>query len=204
MTLRLGILASGNGSNMRSVVAACRDGRLDAVPAIVISNNSSSGAITWAAAEGISTAHLSSATHPEEASLDEAIRDALQEHAVDLVLLLGYMRLLGPRTLAAYRDRVVNIHPGPLPRFGGQGMYGQRVHQAVLDAGVPETAVTIHLVDEVYDRGRILAVSPVPVLPGDDVTTLAGRVLEEEHRFLVATLERIARGEITIGLPSAP
>jgi phosphoribosylglycinamide formyltransferase-1 len=108
------------------------------------------------------------------------------------------MKKLGPRTLAAYRNRIVNIHPALLPKFGGQGMYGMNVHKAVIEAGERESGVTIHLVDEEYDHGTILAQTRLPVLPDDTPQTLAQRVLEREHSFLVETLDKIIRGEIRL------
>jgi phosphoribosylglycinamide formyltransferase-1 len=197
--LRLGILASHTGSNMRAVVSACQDGTIAADVALVISNNSDSGALAWAREQGLPTAHLSGATHPDHAALDAAIRDALQGAGVGLVLLLGYMKLLGPQTIRAFPGRILNIHPGPLPRFGGQGLYGMAVHRAVIAAGVAASAVTIHQVDEVYDHGAVVAVSPVPVKPGDTPESLAARVLEEEHRFIVETVARAARGDLPLG-----
>ena len=142
--------------------------------------------------------HLSGTTHPDPATLDAAIVDALVRHDVELVVLAGYMKKLGPRTLARYRGRVLNIHPALLPRFGGQGMYGARVHEAVLAAGEHETGVTIHIVDEEYDHGPIVAQCRVPVRPDDTPATLAARVLAREHTFLVETLEGIVSGTLRL------
>ena len=199
MTLRLGVFASHRGSNMQTVVRAADEGRLDAEIALVVSNNSQSGALEFARANGLAWRHLSGKTHPEVVDLDAAILDALREHGVEVVLLLGYMKLLGPRTVDAYRGRILNIHPALLPRHGGKGMYGLRVHQAVLDAGDAETGVTTHLADEIYDHGDIVAQARVPVEPGDTAETLAERVLVREHAFLVETLQRIATGELSLG-----
>ncbi|WP_018465572.1 phosphoribosylglycinamide formyltransferase [Calidithermus timidus] len=194
--MNLGFLASGRGSNLQAVIDACKRGRLCATPRVVISNNSASGALEKARQEGIPAYHLSSHTHGE--GLDEAILKTLQRHEVELVVLVGYMKKLGPRTLAAYRNRIVNIHPALLPKFGGQGMYGINVHKAVIEAGERESGATIHLVDEEYDHGAILAQTRVPVLPDDTPQTLAQRVLEREHAFLVETLGKIISGEIRL------
>ncbi|MCJ7491545.1 MAG: phosphoribosylglycinamide formyltransferase [Dehalococcoidia bacterium] len=196
--LRLGFLASHGGSNMQAIIDACKDGRLDAEPAVVISNNSESTALERARREGIPNYHLSSATHRDPAELDAAILRTLEEHGVDLVILAGYMKLLGPRTLARYRGRILNIHPALLPKFGGKGLYGKKVHEAVLAAGERVTGVTIHLVDERYDAGPIVAQSEVPVLEGDTVDSLAARVLEREHQLFAETLQKIAVGEIDL------
>ena len=196
--MNLGFLASGRGSNMQAVIDACKSGRLNARPRIVISNNSASGALQRAQREGIAHAHLSSVTHPEPCELDREICDTLRQHDVDLVVLAGYMKRVGPQTLAEYAGRIVNIHPALLPRFGGGGMYGGRVHQAVLAAGVEVTGVTVHVVDAQYDHGPILAQRQVPVRADDTVDSLARRVLEQEHDLLVETLARIASGEIVL------
>ena len=196
--LTFGFLASHTGTNLQTVVRAIQTGQLRAVPGVVISNNADSGALRFAKAEGIPWRHLSGRTYSQPDALDEAILATLNAHKVDVVLLLGYMKLLGPKTVAAYKGRALNIHPALLPKFGGKGMYGLRVHQAVLDAGKESTGVTIHLVDELYDHGQIIAQSLVPVEANDTAETLAARVLKEEHRFLIETLAKIIEGEIKL------
>jgi phosphoribosylglycinamide formyltransferase-1 len=196
-TLHLGFLASHGGSNMQAILEACRAGTLTAVPCVVISNNSESMALGRARKAGIPRYHISARTHPGEAE-DRAILRTLRAHDVDTVVLAGYMKKLGPATLEAYRGRIVNIHPALLPRFGGQGMYGKRVHEAVLREGRSVTGVTVHVVDDLYDHGRILAQCEVPVLPGDTVDSLAERVLQQEHRLYAETLQRIAVGDIVL------
>jgi phosphoribosylglycinamide formyltransferase 1 len=195
---RLGFLSSHGGSNMQAIIDACKEGRLDAEPAVVISNNSDSQSLERANREGIPGYHLSGATHPDPDRLDTAIMRTLQECEVDLVVLAGYMKLLGPKTLAAYRGRIFNIHPALLPKFGGKGLYGRKVHEAVLAAGEKVTGVTIHLVDEHYDRGPIVAQCEVPVLEDDTPDSLAAHVLESEHRLYAETLQRVVTGEIDL------
>lgn len=196
-TLHLGFLASHGGSNMQAILEACKAGRLDARPCVVISNNSESMALQRARKEGIPGYHVSGVTHPGEAEDREILR-VLQAHGVDTVVLVGYMKKLGPVTLEAYQGRILNIHPALLPKFGGQGMFGRRVHEAVLAAGETVSGVTIHVVDGLYDHGRILAQRMVPVAQGDMPETLAARVLVEEHRLYAETLQRIAAGEIRL------
>jgi len=197
--MNLGFFASGRGTNMQAVMDACSSGFLDAKPCVVISNNSQSEALIRARRAGIPAYHLSSKSLPDPALLDQAILSTLRQHQVDLIVLAGYMKKLGERTLSAYQGRMINIHPALLPRYGGEGMYGTRVHEAVIAAGDQETGVTIHLVDREYDHGDILAQCRVPVVKGDTASSLAERVLEREHTFLVETLKRILDGEI--GLP---
>jgi phosphoribosylglycinamide formyltransferase-1 len=183
---------------MQAIIDACRAGRLQAEPRVVISNNSDSGALERARREQIPAYHLGSRRHPDPGELDRAILGVLRQHRVEVVCLAGYMKRLGPATLAEYRGRVLNIHPALLPRFGGRGFYGQAVHEAVLASGEKESGPTVHLVDEEYDHGPILAQTRVPVLPGDTPDTLAARVLEQEHRLYAQTLQQIATGEIRL------
>ncbi|HVJ17801.1 MAG TPA: phosphoribosylglycinamide formyltransferase [Polyangiaceae bacterium] len=196
--LTLGLLASHRGSNVRAVVEACRGGRLDARPGIVINNNADSGALQFAQTERIPARRIGGPAYADDERRDTAVLEALQSHGVDVVLLLGYMKRLGPRTVAAYRGRILNTHPALLPRHGGKGMYGARVHEAVLASGDSETGVTVHLVDEEYDHGAIVAQCRVTVVPGDTVESLSARVLEREHVFLVETLGAIASGSIRL------
>lgn len=189
----LGILASHGGSNLQVLLDACAGQQLPARVGLVISNNRTAFALERARQAGVPTAVINATTHPDEPARDAAIRDALLARGVTRVVLAGYMKKLGPATLAAYRPRIVNIHPALLPRHGGEGMYGKNVHAAVLAAGERETGVTIHLVDEQYDHGSILAQERVPVLPDDTVESLADRVLAVEHRLYVDTLRQWLR-----------
>jgi phosphoribosylglycinamide formyltransferase-1 len=194
-------MASHGGSAARAVAEAIAAGRLDAEIRVVISNNSGSAALAWAAAAGIEGDHLSTATvrgrdgaTDASEALDAAIRDRLRERGVGWVLLSGYLRPIGPLTLAAFRGRILNLHPALLPGFGGRGMYGDRVHAAVLAAGVAESGATVHVVDEVYDHGPVLGQRRVPVLAGDDVACLRERVMGAEAELVVETLSRLASG----------
>ena len=196
--LRLGVLASHGGTNLQAIIDACRDGSLDAEIRVVISNNSRSLALERARKAGIPTMHLSSVTHAHPGALDESITDTLLAHGTEVVVLAGYMKKLGARCLRAYRNRVLNVHPALLPKFGGPGMYGDRVHAAVLESGDPVSGATVHLVDEEYDQGPIISQREVPVRPGDTVDTLAARVLRQEHSLYATTLQRIAAGEIDL------
>jgi phosphoribosylglycinamide formyltransferase-1 len=201
--MNIAFLASHNGSNMQAVIDACRDSRLLANPCVVISNNNSnSEALARAKRENIPYFHLSSQTHPNPTDLDEAMLQALEQYQSDLVILAGYMRQLGQITLSKFRGRILNIHPALLPKYGGPGMFGRHVHEAILAAGEKSTGVTIHLIDEEYDHGQIVAQCQVPVLPNDSPDTLAARVLEKEHGFLVDAIFKIISGEII--LPTQP
>lgn len=198
--LKLGFLASGAGSSAQAIVAAIDAGVLNAEARLLVSNNKSSAALAFARQHGMAAICIPTQTDPEAA--DAALAEALTAHGVELVVLSGYLRRLGPRTLARYAGAVVNIHPGPLPEFGGHGMYGRRVHEAVLAAGVAESGVSIHVVDDQYDHGPVIARKVVPVEPGDTAESLEARVRAAEPGFFVDTLQRIAKGEIR--LPREP
>ena len=197
--LRIGVLASHEGTTLQSIIDACVQGRINGRVVVVISNNSGSGALRRAAAAGIDTLHLSSVTHPSSDALDAAICDALRRVRADVIFLAGYMKRLGPRTLAAFPARILNTHPALLPRFGGHGMYGDRVFEAVLGAGEPETGASVHVVDAEYDTGTVVRQERVPVLAGDTVESLKARVQACEREAVVETLAAMARGELTLG-----
>ena len=200
--LRLGILSSHGGSNLQAIIGACKEGRLDAEISVIISNNSGSMALERARRDGIPSVHISTSTHPKYEDLDLAMLNALQEHGVNLVVLAGFMKKLGPRTLFSYRNRILNIHPALLPRFGGKGMFGKAVHEAVLSSGEKMTGVTIHIVDDRYDHGPIIAQCLEAIREDDNVDSLSERVLSREHVFLVETLAKISRGEIILDRPA--
>jgi len=186
---------------MQAIINACQSGNLAAQPVVVISNNTGSGALEIARRERIPCYHLSLTTHPDPAVLDEVITSTLKQYGVDLVVLAGYMKKVGPVMLKTYKNRIINIHPSLLPKYGGAGMYGTHVHEAVLTAGDRETGATVHLVDDEYDGGLVLEQRTVKVKEDDTIESLAERVLEVEHALYVDVLQKITRGEIT--LPSA-
>lgn len=193
--MKIGALASHEGTTLQAVLDACAHGDIDGCVALVISNNADAGALRRARAADVPVAHLSGKTHPDPAALDRAIRDALQAAGIDVVLLAGYMKKLGPLTLGAYAGRVINTHPALLPRHGGQGMYGMHVHRAVIAAGDRVSGVTVHQVEDDYDTGPALAQRQVPVLPGDTPEALAQRVQASERQLLVEVLGALSRGE---------
>lgn len=196
--LRLAVLASGRGSNLVAIQDAIDRGDLRATVVLVVSNNSSAGALAFARDRGIATAHVSTRTHADPGA---ALLERLLAHGARVIVLAGYMKLLDPRVVAAFRGRAVNIHPGPLPAFGGPGMFGEHVHAAVLAAGVTTSGPTVHRVSEHYDEGDVLAHEPVPVEPGDTAASLAARVLVAEHALYwrAIALQFDAAGSINAG-----
>ena len=196
--LKLGFLASHGGSSMKAIIAAIRRGELATEARIVIANNADAPALQHAREAGVPALHLSQSKLGPSGDIDRTIAEALAAAGVDLVVLSGYLRKLGPATLARFRGRILNIHPGPLPKYGGQGFHGIRVHEAVLAAGERASAITIHLVDEEYDHGPVVARREVAVEPGDTPATLAARIQTLEPEFFVETLRAIADGRLKL------
>jgi len=196
--LRIGVLASHEGTTLQCILDACTAGRIRGKVVAVISNNGDSGALTRSRAAGIPVHHLSSVTHPRPDTLDAAISAALSAAQVDVVFLAGYLKRLGPATLGAFRGRVLNTHPALLPKFGGQGMFGDHVFEAVLASGESASGVSVHLVDDNYDTGRVIRQARVPVEAKDCVESLKARVRECERDVVVQTLAAIATGELRL------
>ena len=201
MSSRIGVLVSGRGSNLQALHAYLeRAGGAEV--ALVVSDRASSGALTWARERGIATAVLDAG--PNEAA---ALLDLFRTHRVEFVVLAGYLRLVPPEVVRDYRRRMVNVHPALLPAFGGPGMYGHRVHRAVLQSGARVSGPTVHFVDEIYDHGQVIAQWPVPVMSGDDEASLAARVLRIEHLLLPRVVHRLTAGARTpdhTGWPENP
>lgn len=202
MRSRIAVLASGGGSNLQALLdhfdrLADRRGG-DVV--VVASDRQHAGALERAARRDIPVAALATAKRPDGA----ALADVLEAHSVDLIVLAGYLRLVPTDVVRAFAGRILNVHPALLPAFGGAGMYGQRVHHAVIESGVRVTGVTAHFVDEEYDRGRIIAQWPVPVFPGDDAGTLAARVLRVEHLVYPRVIDAVASGRATLASCGGP
>lgn len=183
---------------MQAVIEACAAGTLQATPSVLVCNNRNAEAIERANKRQVPAYILNSVIHPNPDDLDQAIHDALKAHGTDIVVLAGYMKKIGPKVLSAYAGRILNIHPALLPKYGGRGMYGAHVHETVLAAKEKVSGVSVHLVDEEYDHGRVLAQTEVPVLENDSTETLAARVLSKEHETLIATLQRIVSGDILL------
>jgi phosphoribosylglycinamide formyltransferase-1 len=193
---RLGFLASGNGSSAEAIVGGIRDGRLAAQARVLVGNRRETPAFAWADRVGLPHAHVPTAKDPDQA--DGQIVEILRSHDVNLVVLSGYLRRLGPKMLEAFEGRILNIHPGPLPEFGGEGMYGAHVHRAVIAAGAPESAIVVHTVDEVYDHGPEIYRRPVPILSGEGPESLEARIKALEPEVFLDVLVRLVRGDLVL------
>lgn len=197
--MNIAVFASHGGSDLQAIIDGCKSNQISANVAVVISNNGDSMALQRARFEAIPGYHLSARKFGSEDMLAEEILSVLSKYNVEMIFLAGYMRMLHKSILEKFKNRIFNIHPALLPKFGGKGMYGMNVHTAVIDAQEKETGVTIHRVNAEYDSGEIVAQTKVPVLEGDTPEVLAARVLEREHEFLVEVISDIVGGEISLG-----
>lgn len=193
------VCASGEGTNFEAIVRAAEDGSLKAQIAGLIVNRAGCGALKRAEKLKVHVTVLEPKNFPSREAWDSAMVQSLRSLKADWVALAGFLALVGPRVLSAFPQRVINSHPALLPKFGGAGMYGEFVHAAVIQAGERETGITVHTIDEIYDRGRILAQEKVPVEPGDTAAQLSERVKAREVRFYPKVLNDLVTGRITTG-----
>jgi phosphoribosylglycinamide formyltransferase 1 len=194
---RVAVLASGGGTNLQALID-----HFNPAPAplarveLVVASRAGIGALARAERSEIASVILDARSDP--AGLGERMLEELDRHRIDLVVLAGWLQLVPPEVVARYHGRMLNIHPALLPSFGGKGMYGMRVHRAVIESGVRVSGATVHRVSDRYDEGRIVAQWPVPVLDGDTPERLAERVLAVEHRLLPLAVEAVAGDERTV------
>jgi phosphoribosylglycinamide formyltransferase-1 len=191
--LRLGVIASGSGSNLQAIIDRCADGSIAAEIVLVLSNVPGAGALSRAEQAGIATAVIDHRTFAERVDFDRAVVAALQAAGVDLVVLAGFMRLITPPFIAAFPERIINIHPALLPAFPGL-----HVQKKALEAGVRFSGCTVHFVDGGVDTGPIIIQAVVPVLDDDDEASLSARILVQEHRIYPRAIQLIAEGRVRI------
>lgn len=197
--MNIAVFASHGGSDLQAIINGCKNELTNAKVTVVISNNSDSLALQRAKRENIPAYHLSAKKYGDEEKLAKEILYVLSEYDVDMIFLAGYMRMLHTSIIDKFQNRIFNIHPALLPKYGGKGMYGMNVHNAVIAGHEIETGVTIHRVNSEYDSGKIVAQTKVPVKTDDTAETLAERVLEREHTFLIEVISDIANGKIVLG-----
>lgn len=192
MTIPLAVLASGSGTNMQALLDHEDEGAAYRIELLITDRRCAAEERASARGRTVHRVDFGASGEPAPGCGAEVLRH-LESHGAQGILLAGFLRLLPATVCRAYRDRILNIHPALLPGFGGKGMYGHRVHEAVLQSGATLSGPTIHFVNERYDEGRILAQWPVPVLPNDDPDTLASRVLKVEHALFPAVADALAR-----------
>lgn len=198
LALKLCVLASGSGTNLKAILNAAEQRKISSKVALVISNNSGSGALKTAVKHNIPSYHLSHAQFKSEKEFTAKLLSLLNKYKVDMIVLAGYMKMLNPAVIRKFKNRIINIHPALLPAFGGKGMYGIRVHEAVLSSGVSITGATVHLVDEIYDNGAVVLQKEVPVKPGDDAEKLSKRVLRAEHRLYPEAIKLFEEKRVSV------
>ena len=196
--LSIAVFASGRGSNFEALAKAISAGNVNAKIAVVISNNSGAGVLTLAEAMRIPALHLSQKQFPSQDIFTDAVLANLESFGVNFIVLAGYMKMLDPRVIRRYPNRIINIHPALLPEFGGQGMYGHHVHEAVIARHAKRSGATVHVVDEAFDHGPIVLQESIPVEPGDTPESLAAKVLTIEHRLLPRAVGLFAENKIRI------
>jgi len=194
--MNIAFFASYNGSSAHAITDACLSNEIMATPVLLVTNNPDAQALEWAQNKGLKIAIINSQTHQDPSERDEAIAEKLQAHKISLVALSGYMKLIGPRTLNAVNNRMLNIHPALLPKYGGQGMYGSNVHKAVKENGDTETGMTIHQVNDEYDEGKIIAQKKISISPDDSAKDIEENVKSGEPEFYIETIQKIQKGEI--------
>jgi phosphoribosylglycinamide formyltransferase-1 len=196
--IRLGVLASGQGSNLEAIIKHIENGSLNAQVVAVISNISTAGALVIAGQYNIPAFHISQKQFPGEQEFVDYLLSVLEKYKTDLIILAGYLKKIPTEVIKSYKNRILNIHPALLPAFGGHGLYGHFVHEAVLQYGCKVTGATVHIVDEDYDTGVPVIQQCVPVLEDDTPESLASRVLEVEHKIFSRAIQLFAENKIRI------
>ena len=197
--MNIAVFSSHGGSDLQALINSCKDGKIDGKVCVVISNNSDAFSLERARKENIDNYHIGSSVYPNANDLDLRILEILENHNIDIIFLAGYLKKIGIPILQKYDNSIFNIHPALLPKFGGKGMYGMNVHKAVIEAREKVSGVTIHRVNEEYDSGDIVAQTQVDVIESDTPETLAVKILEREHTFLVEVVNDIVSGKIKLG-----
>ena len=195
---RIAVLASGGGTNLQAVMDACSRGEIDGQVALVVVNRKAAYARERAKAAGIKTRYLNKTQFESPEAMDRAMLALFQQEAIDVVVLAGYLSILGHETISAYENRILNTHPALIPSFCGMGYWGHHVHQAVLDYGAKVSGCTVHLVNEETDGGPIVLQEADPVMDDDTADTLAARILPVEHKLLPRAVGYLCAGRLKV------
>lgn len=193
--IRIAVLVSGSGSNLQAILDGIENGRIDAEVALVFSNRKDAFALKRANSKNIKTFYLNIKNFKSDEDYDKAIIQKLKEYSIDYVILAGYLRILTPLFIKTYRNKIINIHPSLLPKHGGKGYYGIRVHESVINSKDEYTGATVHFVDEGTDTGNIILQKKIKVDKDDNAETLQKKVLEIEHKIIVEAIDKLVRGE---------
>lgn len=196
--LNVAVFASGGGSNFQALLNKHHEGLLHVNFALMVGNNSKAISFQRAKDNGIPTLHISPSHYKDEAEYIERLIDELKFRDIDLIILAGYMKKIPLAVVKKFENKIINIHPGLLPGFGGKGMYGMNVHEAVLEYGAKISGITIHFVDGAYDHGPVILQKTLNVIDSDTPESLAERILILEHKYLWRAVEAIAQKRITI------
>jgi len=197
--LNIAVFASGKGSNFQTILEGIQTGSIrNAKIVVVISNNANAGALAIARANKIPAIHLNRTDFPSDDEFNAALISVLENRGANFIVLAGYIKLIDASIVRAFQNRIVNIHPALLPKFGGHGMYGRRVHEAVIAQNEKISGATVHIVDERYDHGPIVLQKTVPVIAGDTPESLAARVLQIEHELYPEAIRLFAEGKIVV------
>lgn len=196
--IRIGVLASGHGTNLQAIMDACRRQEIPGEVVVVVSNKPDAHALSRARQAGVPTILLDHRQFPGRETFDARLGETLNAYSVDLVCLAGWLRILGPAFVRRFAGRIMNIHPSLLPLFGGRGMYGERVHEAVLNAGMKVSGCTVHFVDDTPDGGPIILQAVARVEEDDTPSSLSARIAEEEHRLYPLAIRLFAEGRVRI------
>ena len=196
--VRIAVLVSGHGTNLQSILDACARGEISGRVVVVASTTATAYALVRARQAGVPAVVLAPRSFPDRQTYDARLAEVLQVHDIDLVCLAGFLRILTPAFVEQFRGRIMNIHPALLPAFGGVGMYGPHVHEAVLASGAKISGCTVHFVDETPDGGPIILQAAVPVRDDDSVESLAARIAEEEHHLYPEAIRLFAEGRLRV------
>lgn len=194
--INIAVFISGRGSNLQAIIRGCRDKKIKGRVKVVISNRRDAGGIEIAKKHGIAVFVYEKKKFSHKRY--QQLTDFLKSVDIDIIALAGYLELIPPVLIRQFENRIINIHPAPLPDFGGKGMYGMKVHQKVLESNIKYTGPTVHLVDGQYDHGKVLDHYPVEIFPDDTPQLLANRVILKEHQLYVDVLSKISTGKMIL------
>ena len=196
--MNIAVFASGRGSNFQAILSAIDHGVLPARVTLAVCNKAEAGALEIARSRNIPAIHISQQEFPAEDIYAAKLLELLGKHQADVIALAGYLKRIPPSVVQKFRNRILNVHPALLPSFGGPGMYGMHVHEAVIQSGVKLSGASVHVVDEEYDRGPIVLQKTVEVIESDTPESLAAKVLTIEHEIYPQALKAFAEGRIRI------